>query len=121
MSAGSDWRDLSKPLDSAAAWPGQSKMAAGITRGTACEVEESIADQDQAAFSATHQETATVSMPQQVAPSSASMESLLGRSLGGPVLTALQELLTSPDPWEQEAHDTTLTPSDFPSMMAAFS
>lgn len=99
-------------MDIAAAQPGYSKMAVVLSRGTDCAEEESIADQDQTASPAAYQST-TVSTPLQVAPSPASTESLLGRSLEGPVMTPLQELLTSPDPWDQDPQEANLTPQTF--------
>lgn len=41
--------------------------------------------------------------------------------MGGPVLTPMHDLLISMDPWEHEAHNIPLTPTDFLSMMTAFS
>lgn len=122
MSTGTAHRDLFLQLDSAVPRPGLCKMAAATatTQGTACVSEESIAGQDLTSSSAISRETVTVRTPQQVAPPPASTESLIGKSMGGPVLTPMHDLLVSPNPWEQEAHKIPLTSIDFPSMMTAF-
>lgn len=95
-------------------------MVATSTQGTVS-AEESIVDQDHANLPASLPLTVTdtVRTPQQVAPSPASTEYLLGRMLGGLSQTPLQKLLHNLDPWEQETWYTSLTPTDFPSMIAS--
>lgn len=94
-------------------------MATVSSRGLPC-LSESTADQDQGALPSSQASDATVSTLPGF-PSPASTDSLLRRTFGGAALTPQQDLPHSPDPWDIQARDLPPFPTDFPSMMAAFS
>lgn len=125
MSSGSAHRDLLCQLNSAQPQPSRIKMAAETTRGLNWEAEESIADQD-AAQDITNltpllQEHTTVSTWHHSTHSPASTESLIRKMMEGLNLTPLSNVLPSPGTPSMGAPGYPLTPSDFPSMMEAFS
>lgn len=117
MTASAARRDLSCQLNSARGPRIHSKMAATAARGREAATEDSIADQDVALPNP----QGTVSLTHMMTPSPASTVSLIGRSVEGLLMTPMSDPLSCLDVCDSEAYICPLTPTDFPSMMTAFS